>query len=80
MQIDELSTLEFSIALPIGRIVRPIMGKKAGKVGWIKGWDVIRMTVVDLGVKSAIHLCDPRTRLNARAGVTHGCLRLPMKL
>ena len=60
--------------------IRLRMVEKGGKAGWNKGWDVTRMIVVDLGVKSAIQLCDSRTRLNARAGVTRVCLPLPMQL
>jgi hypothetical protein len=59
---------------------RPIIAWKGGKTGWNKGWSETRMKVVDLGVNSAIYLCDPRTRLNARAGVTRVCLPLPMQL
>src|SRR5712672_1352029 len=39
------------------------MVEKGGKAGWNKGWVVVRMRLIDLGVKSAILKCDPRTRL-----------------
>jgi hypothetical protein len=41
----------------------PDLGKKGGKPGWKKGWDVTRIIVIDLGVNSAILKCDFRTRL-----------------